>query len=621
MSRTALVLLVLLTSAPALASRAGGRDRGGPSPEEVMEPPLVQRALAEASSDRLAALALLEGYLADGEDPGLKAVAGVYAGEQRRLMGDATTARLHFLGVLQRSPEHLAAGAARLGIALIDHVAAPSGNTLATLELVDEQGVPDTMNADRYRVLALETRDAAAKARLVRKAVAYAQADAAVGVRVRADLADALSADGSAEAQALQALEAPAGADVEALRLAREALYMRDFSAATRRAAELERTFPQSDLVPSGRWVVRHAEAGAPYDAGLVGVLLPLSGTYAPAGLQLKGAVEAAFADAGGVRLVFKDTAGDAGKALEHLQDLILKDGVAAVIGPLLKEEAEPVAREADAAGVPLVALSRVDRLTDAGPWVFRGVLTLEQQVQGLLDRAMGTNGYQTFAIMAPENDYGRQATELFSAGVTARQGSVSRVVTYAPDDNDLLAEAAELKGPEGADFEALFIPDGFRQVPLVASALAYRELAVGTFRPGRGAQPIKLLGLDAWHHPSLAVQGGRYVEGSLFVDAYDPAADEASAAFAATYKERTGRTPTAMEAVVYDVGRLVAVAAKGAPANRGAFRDALAGAALANPVSGVTGFEADRELNGRLTVFKVTSSGIVPVPADAPAP
>ena len=39
-------------------------------------------------------------------------------------------------------------------MALVDAEKSLSGNTLATIQLMGDRGVPDTMNADRYRILA-----------------------------------------------------------------------------------------------------------------------------------------------------------------------------------------------------------------------------------------------------------------------------------------------------------------------------------------------------------------------------------------------------------------------------------------------------------------------------------
>lgn len=554
----AVLFFALTATAPADAGRLSGR------PEEDPTPAIVAQAQAVAQDDRQEALRILEGYLTQPTDAALVPWVRLNAGEQRRLAGDIEPARAHFEQVLRDSPTHPARDGATLGLALLAYeTGMASGNTAATLEMVSSGTVPDTQNADRYRLLALRSAQDGADPTLVRQyvdqALSYAEADRAVKARVHRSLAHLLTDQQVASAQGITAQEL--SGEALALERARAALDARDLKAAEQHAQALLANFPDSPLRLQAEWVIKRAKAGDPYKPRAIGVLLPLSGAYAPPGQQLLDALRLAVADSGAqVDLIVRDTQGDPKTALAEFEKLVLTDGVAAVVGPLLKEEAFPVAEQAQAAGVPLVALTQANDVTAAGEYIFRTFVTYEQQVDALLDHVMGGKGLTRFAILAPDNTYGQSTRDEFTRQVTERGGEVTRVVMYDAEATDFRKAAAQLglkdnearkselarlrreaeaKGmdpdrvvlPPTQDFDAIFIPDNFNRVALVASALAYEEFAVGSFRPHRGATPVPLLGLNGWHNPDLATRGGQYVASSYFTDAFTPNADSGAMA------------------------------------------------------------------------------------------
>jgi branched-chain amino acid transport system substrate-binding protein len=640
------LLLALVLSAAANPGLFGRSDA------TVDDPAIVLQARSVAASDRMEAIAILEDYLAEGSNLELMPLVALNAGEQRRLAGDAASAREHFQHVARTWPDHGAKQAAALGLALLAYDSGTaSGNTAATLELVDDPSVPSTMNADRFRLLALQKAQGGAGdselTLLVENAFAAAEGDPAVEARVARSLAhlapedmDVSAGDGSIQD----------AADVLALEKARAALRADDYGRAADLARSVASTFPDSEHLLEAEWIAKRAAAHDPYDPLVIGVLLPLTGTYAPPGKQLKEALELGMDDSGGgVRLVFKDTAGSADQAVAAFEELVLQDGAAAVIGPLLADAAFPVANQAQAAGVPLVALTQSPGITETGGWVFRSFVTVEQQVDGLLDEVMDHRGMQNFAVLAPESDYGRLAQDEFLKQVTERGGTVSVAETYDPTLTDFRKDAAALgnkdyearKGelyrlrkeaedrgedpskvvlPPSIEFEAIFIPDSYGRVALVASALAYEEFAVGNFAPRKGAKNIPLLGLNGWHNSELFTRGGLYVQNCVFVDAFYPS-DPAVSDFVRSYRDLVGRSPSVMDAIGYDTAKLVSVASRTRPEDREAFRVALAGSNLKAPVASGGRFDGDREVARELYVLTITRDvGIerVDAPPDA---
>ncbi|MFN7146497.1 MAG: hypothetical protein ACK4YP_22170, partial [Myxococcota bacterium] len=78
----------------------------------------------------------------------------LYAAELRRLAGQGKEARALFQRITEEHPASKAKDPAILGLTVVDAGESASGNTLATLALIGDKNVPDTLNADRYLLLA-----------------------------------------------------------------------------------------------------------------------------------------------------------------------------------------------------------------------------------------------------------------------------------------------------------------------------------------------------------------------------------------------------------------------------------------------------------------------------------
>ncbi|MFT5584544.1 MAG: branched-chain amino acid transport system substrate-binding protein [Cognaticolwellia sp.] len=595
-------LLLLLALSPALA--APGLFKG--NTPTLSAPSIVTQARALSATDRLEAIAVLEAYLDQGKDEELMALVTLEAGEQRRLNGDLDDARAHFQAVTKRWPEHPAKDAALLGMALVAYDSGhASGNSMATLRMVPDELATQTMNADRYRILALEAeQEGAAEGELqllVEQAYGSAADDPEVLARVDRSLAHMIPEDQRVEVDQ-PASDTSDAADEATLQRAQGALRAGDMAQAKRHAQELVELYPESDHLRAAEWVVMRAEANNPYNPKTVGVLLPLSGKYAPAGKQLRDTLEMGF-EGTGTELVVLDTGGTGDGAKAMFKELVLKHGAAAIIGPLTQEEAYPAVAEAQASGVPLVSLSQAPDQTETGNWIFQTALTPEHQVRGLLKEMMDERVARRFAVMAPDTPYGRAAKDTFVEQVMQRGGTVETVVFYDPTQKDFRADARKL--PESQPFDAIFIPDSHSRVAMIASALAYEEYAIGSFSPGKGHTPVPLIGLNGWHNERLALTGGKYVERCVFVDAFydkDPAVGD----FVRLYENRFNRTPGVLDATAYDTAKLVSVAVATQAVDRGAFRAALNGAALSSPTSGGNQFDENREVERSLHAFTI---------------
>jgi len=369
---------------------------------------------------------------------------------------------------------------------------------------------------------------------------------------------------------------------------------------------------------------------------GTVGVALPLSGPFAGFGEAcLRGVLLAAGVfgegEPTGVRLLVRDSRGSAEGAAAAVEELA-REGVSAIVGPLLASEAEGAAVVAERLGVPLLALTGRDRVARGRPWVFRVGREPRGEIQVLVDHAVSQAGLGRFAILYPDDAYGRGARDLFWDEVEALGGRVVGVQSYEPGATDfagpirdligyvMLTEAEEealeeredmldeakrlppeealalreearaLLGPEDqplppvVDFDALFVPDAYEQVTLIAPQLAFHEV-----------DGVRLLGSAGWNHPDLVRIGGSNTDGAIFTETFYAASDVAWVArFVDAFEASYGSPPGSLAALSYDAANLVlAQLARGLHA-RDVLRRALLDVRDWPGVSGVTTMRSD---------------------------
>ncbi len=601
-------------------------------------------AMSLGTTDRMAAIAKLEGALTGSVPADAKPWLMLAAGEQRRLAGDNAVARAWFERLDSEFPDHEVQTATKLGMALLSADESLSGNVVATLQLLEGSNIPDTMQADRYRLLALDGVDQGSPPgrvqQYVRKAVVHAVADPSVEARVKVTLADLLTNEQDSELD-VDSADLPS-LEVEALRKAREALRAGRHAEASKVAGQLLGTWPDSEYAREASYIIKRADSGDRVVAGKVGVLLPKSGDYSAIGKRMEQVIRLANDHMGGrMTLVFRDAAGDSSSTSAALEELVIDEGCVAVLGPLLKEDVMAAAETAQALGVPLVALSQSQTPTEAGDFVYRGFMPVEQQIQALVGHAMDNEGMRTFGVMFPDTSFGQRASEVFKEEVEKRGGRVASSVGYSPSATDFrkdskslggkdysaraseyaqLKRAAVAKGmdpskvvlPPAVQLDGIFIPDSWQRVGLVASSLAYEEFAVGDFRPNRHAKRVALLGLNAWNNPGIIENGGDYVQKAVFVDAFSPKSGRPGVSeFVDSHRSALGRAPSVLDALAWDSTHLLGQAVMAGGPDRIAVRDELGQVKLNNPVAGGGRFGDNREVSRDLLVLTIAGDTI----------
>ncbi|MGQ9688611.1 MAG: penicillin-binding protein activator [Desulfobaccales bacterium] len=307
----------------------------------------------------------------------------------------------------------------------------------------------------------------------------------------------------------------------------------------------LKERFPQSKEA-------RSAAAGLATSRPVIGCLVPLSGDFAPYGSRLKQGMELA-AQGGRFDLVYRDCPNDPAQASRLVLELAGDSRVLALLGPLTSGDAQAAAEAAQAAGIPLIALSQKQDLTAAGSLIFQIFLTPRLQVQALLRHTLGKENLRNYAILAPESSYGRTLARIFKEELAAQGGHLVTEVTYPLDTEDFgpvirqLLTASQSTSAETSSLEALFIPDDAAAIAAVVNRLA-----------NQSQHQVRILATNV-AHPKENQELARALDGLLFTEAFfaaDP--NPAVQSFVAAYRQRYGVEPDYLAAQGYMAVRLL---------------------------------------------------------------
>lgn len=380
---------------------------------------------------------------------------------------------------------------------------------------------------------------------------------------------------------------------------------------------------PRHPLAETWKAMSERVEEWLKVEMTTVGCVLPLSGRYQAYGDRvLRGLVMAAqdlrsmVPGARDIQVIIRDSGADPDLAVAAVRDLVLDHRVAAIIGPLSRVAAEAAAKEAEKLWVPIITLSQKEGVSEIGGYVFRYFLSNEQQARALVEYAVLGLGYRRFAILYPNDNYGTRLVQLFWDQVDRLGGEIRGVEAYEPSQTDFADQIKKLVGlyyprPESeipdqfrkgvatanlaeellpiVDFEAIFIPDGYNQVGLIAPQLAYHDVT-----------GIRLLGTNLWNSPKLVEMAAPYLQDSVFVDGFFAESNlPLTSQFVARYQESFGDKPGYLEAQAYDTMRLLVDGLhQPGVTSRPLLRNALLGIQALSGVAGAASVGPDGEVH-----------------------
>ncbi len=411
-------------------------------------------------------------------------------------------------------------------------------------------------------------------------------------------------------------------------------------------------------LLPTFAEVAAQPEPSRAGATGTLGVVLPLTGSYASYGeASLRGVLLAAniFGAENDIkiRVVVRNSAGDPLVAAAAVRDLAQHEDVVAIIGPLVSSSSEAAARVAEEEGVPLLTLTTRESIPLDRPHVFRLRTTPEDELRYLVDHAFQNLGARRFAVLYPEDSYGRGMRDHFWHMVDERGGWMVAAAAYDPDSTDFgdpiremigyslltprehraLAEredfvrrgrrlrpsenaalareiAEDMIGPEGVklppviDFDALFIPDDYEQLKGLLPQLAFNELT-----------GVQLLGAGNWNNPELIDIAQEHVSGAVISVLFDANSRFPFVAdFVSAYRTSFDLEPDAFSAQAYDAANIVLVQLARGFESREAVREGILRTQAYPGASGITSLRPDGNAKKRPFLLKVRGRRIVPL-------
>jgi ABC-type branched-subunit amino acid transport system substrate-binding protein len=402
-------------------------------------------------------------------------------------------------------------------------------------------------------------------------------------------------------------------------------------------AMALIRSTPEQYWVSAGRQVLESIQEELSVNKGVLGCLLPLSGPFAIYGQEVLNGIELGMGifnekeDAPDLELVIRDTGGDPELALNALEELANTEKVIAVIGPLASRAATASAKKAQTLGIPIITFTQKEGITDEGAMVFRNFLTPSREVDKLLDVAIRQMGLKRFAIIYPDNSYGRFFLNTFWDRLEERGGMVTAVETYKTDETDFAEQIKKMTGlfyprPESLtqkllamrtpeeeesiifpdepqpiiDFDMVFIPDNFQKVAMIAPQLVYHDV-----------HNVLLGGTSAWQSPQLLETAGDYVQGAIFSSGYFDGLDDAGvSAFVEEYKANFDSEPSILAATGYDtIKYLMEVFSDESVRTRRILQDALFNYYYFDGITGSISFDSSGEVEKESILLTISGN------------
>lgn len=427
-------------------------------------------------------------------------------------------------------------------------------------------------------------------------------------------------------------------------KIAGHALNTNDLDLAREAATALIRSTPNQYWIDRGREILDRISRELDVRKGLFGCLLPLSGPFAIYGQEVLNGIQLGLrypGDSGegsAVQLLIEDTRGDPDETIKKTEELIHKGQVMGIVGPLASKTAIVAAKKAQELGVPIITLTQKEGITDQGDMVFRHSLTPAAEMDQLVTKAIQEFGLVRFGILYPESAYGRRLLDLFWNRVDAAGGYITAVESYGSQVTDFTEEIRkmvglyyprppsvvekltqaklaafdagiesgpydETKDPEPiVEFDAVFIPDNFHKVALIAPQFPFHDVF-----------NIRFLGTSLWQSPDLLELGAEYLQGALLPTGFFAQAEEG---FVKLYKENFETDPGILAATGYDIVRFLnELMLTQAPRTRRALQEALLLQHDFHGIRGILSFNDQREATTPAILLTIQGKKFVPVP------
>jgi len=403
------------------------------------------------------------------------------------------------------------------------------------------------------------------------------------------------------------------------LRLAQMAKRQGSDLVAKRYLMELEKEYQGTDYIVQAKELLDTISLSI-RSKYTVGVILPLSGIHRPFGERALQGIQLAIkeTDYPLISLAVRDSKGSPWEAEKAAEELVNKEKVMAIIGPLLSIDVNQAAKKAQQMKVSLLTFSSKEPSSNREDFVFQNSVTPLEQIRTLTEFIIRELEFRTFAVFYPNSPYGLYFKNLFNQEVTQRGGKVLGSVVYQEDQTDFSQEIKrffkikviqkpDTKRKKEDEFKALFsvdgvfIPDSHDRVGMILSQMAYYDVQE-TF-----------LGTNSWNGPGLISIGGKGAEGSIFVDAFFKKNPSALVArFVEEFRKTYQRDPETLEALSYDGAKFIKEILQSKTVSSPLeLQEELRRVKNFQGVSGLKGFAEDGRAIRTLSILKVNKGQI----------
>ena len=393
--------------------------------------------------------------------------------------------------------------------------------------------------------------------------------------------------------------------------------------------------FPHHDELETAMALMEELSSRSLVDRFSIGCILPLSGPYGTFGNRALMGIELALnqfnaqPNVNPIQLLIKDSKGDPNEAVRAVESLALKDCVTGVIGPMITSESAAI--KAQGLKVPIMTLTQKPDITKLGDYVFRNFLTLSLQVKAIVAYAVQELGIKKFAILYPEERYGISFMNRFWDELIVHGAEIVGIESYGVDQTDFADVIKKLVGlyyprpeepattpptdqppeeekkePEPIiDFGAVFIPDTFEKISLIAPQFPYYDVADAI-----------LLGTNLWHSDKLIQVARGYVQGAIvpngfFLNSPSPGVKD----FVKSFKEVFDICPGFLEAQAYDAASIMFQLVNHPEVrSRRSLKTAFMKVKDFPGVTGLTSFDETGDVNKQIYILKIKGHQFVQI-------
>jgi ABC-type branched-subunit amino acid transport system substrate-binding protein len=410
-----------------------------------------------------------------------------------------------------------------------------------------------------------------------------------------------------------------------------------------------------------------------------IGCLLPLSGAYQLYGQRALSGIELALSlmktgeGSMPLRLIVKDTASEDSSAIEAVRALA-GEQVGVIIGPIITAPA--AAREAQRLNIPMVTFTQKPGVTAIGDYIFRHFITPQSQVKTLVSYFVQHIGLRDFAIMYPQEVYGRTFMSLFWDEVIRQGGRIQGVEAYEPQQTDFAETIKKLVGTHYSipnDLQARTVVQ-VEEDPYFQSQRAEKERldqvladpvtrltglffqdpdqdrikgpAIGRAQKREGRRPvidfdvlfipdapktaglilpqlayydvkdIYLAGTNLWHSNQLIEMTHAYAQNAVITDGFfAESKDQVVQNFVSTYQKIYERRPGIIEAFAFDTATMLFnLVSQSDATHRHVLRDSLQQLSQIEGVTGPTAFEMDGEVIKSLSLLRLKGGQFIEI-------